>query len=226
MKKLLFLLLCVLPCALWGQRKVGITSSVGDYVTHTILRNSLIELLTPDSVVIDSTRAGGVTWNNGVPTYFANFGLYIPEPGNYLLRVSHPGYETLYQPISVVKFHRRELSRAIPPVYLKRAMEKQLKGVTVSATKIKFYNKGDTIVYNADAFQLGEGSMLDALIRQLPGAELRNGQVYVNGKFVSSLLLNGKDFFKGTTRLCWTISLLIWSIQSRYMTRKAGRTRP
>lgn len=80
-------------------------------------------------------------------------------------------------------------------------MEKLLKGVTISATKIKFYNKGDTIVYNADAFQLGEGSMLDALIRQLPGAELRNGQIYVNGKFVSSLLLNGKDFFKGNNQI-------------------------
>ena len=40
--------------------------------------------------------------------------------------------------------------------------------------------------------------MLDALIRQLPGAELsKDGRIYVNGKFVESLLLNGKDFFRG-----------------------------
>ena len=49
--------------------------------------------------------------------------------------------------------------------------------------KVKFYHKGDTIVYNADAFQLGEGSMLDALIRQLPGAELsKDGRIYVKWK--------------------------------------------
>ena len=36
------------------------------------------------------------------------------------------------------------------------------------------------------------------LIRQLPGAELsKDGRIYVNGKFVESLLLNGKDFFRG-----------------------------
>jgi hypothetical protein len=40
-----------------------------------------------------------------------------------------------------------------------------LKEVVVQATKVKFYLNGDTIVYNADAFQLAEGSMLDALIR-------------------------------------------------------------
>lgn len=67
---------------------------------------------------------------------------------------------------------------------------------------MKFYNKGDTIVYNAAAFQLAEGSMLDALIKQLPGVELKtNGQIFVNGKFVEALLLNGKDFFTGNRQL-------------------------
>lgn len=62
--------------------------------------------------------------------------------------------------------------------------------------------KGDTIVYNADAFQLSEGSMLDALIEQLPGAELKdNGQITVNGRLVSSLLVNGKDFYRGDPKI-------------------------
>ena len=73
----------------------------------------------------------------------------------------------------------------------------QLGEVKVTATKIKFYSKGDTLVYNADAFQLQEGSMLDGLISQLPGAELKpDGQILVNGKKVESLLLNGRNFFK------------------------------
>lgn len=62
---------------------------------------------------------------------------------------------------------------------------------------IEFVNKGDTIQYNADAFELAEGSMLKELIGRLPGAELKeNGQIYVNGRFVDKLLLDGKDFFK------------------------------
>ena len=66
----------------------------------------------------------------------------------------------------------------------------------VTATRVKFYTKKDTVVFNADAFEMAEGSMLDALIKQLPGVELRdNGQIYVNGRFVESLLLNGENFF-------------------------------
>ena len=58
--------------------------------------------------------------------------------------------------------------------------------------------KGDTIVYNADAFELAEGSMLDQLISRLPGVKLNAGGVItVNGNRVSNLLIDGKDFFNG-----------------------------
>lgn len=58
--------------------------------------------------------------------------------------------------------------------------------------------KGDTLVYDASVFQLAEGSMLDELIKQLPGVRLGSGgRITVNGHFVSSLLVNGKDFFSG-----------------------------
>lgn len=50
----------------------------------------------------------------------------------------------------------------MPTVYLKRKKRsKELNEVTVTASKIMFYNKGDTLVYNADAFVLSEGTMLD-----------------------------------------------------------------
>ena len=67
---------------------------------------------------------------------------------------------------------------------------------------MKFYYKGDTLVYNADAFKLAEGSMLDALIQQLPGVELRDdGQIFVNGRKVDELMLNGKHFFNDNRQL-------------------------
>ncbi len=39
--------------------------------------------------------------------------------------------------------------------------------------------------------------MLDGLVRQLPGVELKGEKICVNGRFVESQLLNEKDFFKG-----------------------------
>ena len=75
-------------------------------------------------------------------------------------------------------------------------LDQELDEVIVKATKIKMYHKGDTIIFNADAFNLPEGSMLDDLIRQMPGAELKdNGEIFINGRKLDFLTLNGKDFF-------------------------------
>ena len=78
----------------------------------------------------------------------------------------------------------------------------ELKELTVTASKVKFYHKGDTLVFNADAFVLPEGSMLDALVARLPGVELHSdGAIYCNGRYVSELLLNGRDLFNGDKSL-------------------------
>ena len=74
--------------------------------------------------------------------------------------------------------------------------------VVVTASKVKFYMDGDTLTYNADAFELPEGSMLNALIKKLPGVELKKGgEITVNGKRVDVLMLNGKDFFNSDREL-------------------------
>ena len=55
---------------------------------------------------------------------------------------------------------------------------------------------------DARAFQLSEGSMLESLVGNIPGTELKdNGDIYMNGKKVDYLTLNGKDFFKGNNRV-------------------------
>ena len=95
---------------------------------------------------------------------------------------------------------KREFFVSVKPIRLAKAHE--LAEVTVKATKVKMVVAGDTIVYNADAFNLAEGSMLDALISKLPGARLtKDGQIFVNGKYIQSLLVNGREFFSGNPKL-------------------------
>ncbi len=80
--------------------------------------------------------------------------------------------------------------------------EIQLGEATVKATKLMMVMKWDTLVYNADAFQLAEGSMLDKLISMLPGVELKkDGVITVNGRWVDRLLVNGEDFFTGSPKV-------------------------
>lgn len=119
----------------------------------------------------------------------------------YVFEIGCDGYISQTIVYKVENVGPREHMREMPIIYLERAPHK-LGEVTVTASKIKFYNRGDTIVYNADAFQLAEGSMLDALINQLPGVQLDdNGRITVNGEFVETLLLNGRQFFDGNNNL-------------------------
>ncbi|NER16081.1 carboxypeptidase regulatory-like domain-containing protein [Spongiivirga citrea] len=62
--------------------------------------------------------------------------------------------------------------------------------------------KGDTIVYNADSFKNGSERKLEDVLEKLPGVEINeDGQVEVEGKVVNKLMVNGKDFFDGDTKL-------------------------
>ena len=84
---------------------------------------------------------------------------------------------------------KREARLFLEPVFLekiRKSKDRELGEATVTASKVRMVVKGDTIVYNADAFQLANGSMLDGLIKLLPGFELRGGQITVNGQFVSN----------------------------------------
>lgn len=89
-----------------------------------------------------------------------------------------------------------------PAVYLERYRQKDLKEVTVTASKVMFYHKGDTLIYNADAFVTPQGSTLDALIKQLPGVEIDNsGTITCDGRRIDMLMLNGRDFFDGNSKI-------------------------
>ena len=119
------------------------------------------------------------------------------QEARYIVRFRAEGYEPVYQDVAFKPLGRKMVFD-YGTTYLHRQREQRLGTATVTATKVKFYTRKDTLVFNADAFQLAEGSMLDALIRQLPGVELKDdGRIYVNGKYVESLLLNGEDFFRG-----------------------------
>lgn len=193
-KCILFMFIFSSVCNVFGQkeRSVKIYATIQDYVLHTTIEDVKVTFLSPDSVALDSCLN-----DNGYITLRKLYRFNVKE-GNYIIKTEKEGYETTYTPIEVSNIRRRETNRVLSTIYMKRPKVHAIDEVVVTATKVKFYNKGDTVVYNADAFQLAEGSMLDALVKQLPGVELKSdGRIYVNGRFVESLLLNGKDFFKG-----------------------------
>ena len=62
--------------------------------------------------------------------------------------------------------------------------------------------KGDTIIYNADSFKSGTERKLEDVLKKLPGVEVNaDGEIEVEGKKVTKLMVEGKDFFDGDTKL-------------------------
>ena len=181
------------------NRYIVLTGKVKDNLTHNDLPHSNVRLLTADGVRIDSCEAiSYMQYGNNTPIEYADFAFRVPaRPAKYIIQATYVGFKPTNMPFELNNIYRREQRRELPPVYLKRET-KMLQEVVVTSSKVQFYYKGDTLVFNADAFELAEGSMLDALVRQLPGVELKEGgRIYHNGKYVDALLLNGKDFFRG-----------------------------
>ena len=176
------------------------------YVEDGFLKKALsdvkISVLNTDStMVVDSLNFSKVLGMNGMVLLRARYSTFLPaEKKNYLLHVTKRGYSEVWHPISVPDNKTGLLE--LPTIRMRKSMERDLSEVEVKATRVKMYYRGDTIVYNADAFNLPDGSMLDALIRQLPGVKMTDkGEIYVNGRKVDELLLGSRSFLRGNRKV-------------------------
>ncbi len=181
------------------EKTVEIHGEVYDSFTKARMYGKFC-IMTADSTVITEDSLSGYKTNS---FYIVD----VPKRDDkYIIRIESDGYETSYTDYEL-KITGRKQQYIVPTILIKRKADDifkdvELGGVVVTGTKVQVAYKGDTIVYDASAFNLPEGSMLDALVRQLPGAELKdNGDIYINGEKIDYLTLNGKDFFKGKNKI-------------------------
>lgn len=201
MKYCTLLLLAIATCLPCHARETGhpVSGHVTDNITGTGVA-ALMTLMTDDSTVVDTTTARlyDDVYSGRKGAYY-EFKKGVSKVGRYIVRAEAEGYETAYTRFRLASNRERDVQ--LQEILMSRVWQ-QLPEVTVQATKVKMVMHGDTIVYNADAFNLAEGSMLDALISKLPGTRLtKDGKIYVNGRYVESLLVNGQDFFNGNAQL-------------------------
>ena len=197
-----------------------LTGRVVDDATGRTIPNATVELLSIEdsSVVATAIMKSDTTWSNDIYSYYNIEN--VQNNTEYILRASAIGYETAYKRVKV-RMGERVAQQWLGDIKLKENTT-MLDELVVKATKIKMVTKGDTIVYDATAFQLSEGSMLDALIRQLPGATLENGVIKINGRQVSSLLIDGRDFFNGDAKKALQ-NLPAYTVDKVKAYEKAGR---
>ena len=79
--------------------------------------------------------------------------------------------------------------------------DSMLDGIEI-ISKMPITIKGDTIIYNADSFKNGSERKLKDVLAKLPGVEINDdGQIEVEGKAVEKIMIDGKEFFSGDTKL-------------------------
>ncbi|WP_432672804.1 carboxypeptidase regulatory-like domain-containing protein [Flavobacterium sp. SM2513] len=111
----------------------------------------------------------------------------------YTIKVSYIGYATFEENITT------GTENSTKTIVLAEGME--LDGVEI-VREMPVSIKGDTIVYNADSFKTGTERKLEDILKKLPGVEVNaDGEVEVEGKKVQKLMVDGKDFFDGDTKL-------------------------
>lgn len=177
--------------------------TVQDGFLKTPLPEAKVSLLlaTDSTVVIESIPVTPKYRDDGTVRE-AQFQFY-PESKKckYLLRAMLDGYETGYLPIEI----DGDIKRAFlldEPLELRRMQQISLEEVAITATKVKMYYKGDTLVYDATAFNLPDGSMLDDLIHQMPGVTINeHGEIFVNGRKIDELQLGSRSFMRGNSKV-------------------------
>ena len=114
------------------------------------------------------------------------------KSGKYVIKVSYLGFKTIFLPIQVTGSAKNlgDITMEPDAIMLAEAV------VTGEAPQVQVVE--DTLQYNASAYRTPEGAMLEELVKKIPGAEIDDdGNVKINGKDVSKLLVNGKEFFGG-----------------------------
>ena len=137
-----------------GEARIGV--EVYDSFTNIGLP-AFVTILNSDSTVIDTATCQ--IWKS-----YSTLTLYIPKiPGEYMVRAEYPGYKT-----AVVKQHFDFSENApgwgFPTVKLKRLPTATdslrsvgLDEVVVRGTRLQVAYRGDTLVYDAQAFNIPEG---------------------------------------------------------------------
>ena len=187
MRRIIFLSLVWMMATLgWGQNR-QISGQVVDRDTKDPIPQVTIQLLSAaDSAFV----AGALTEDDGA------FRLNASENGRYILRFTSVGYQREHRNITIKDTANVDLGTVVMG-----ADAIMLKNTTVTAQAVRVTVVEDTTIYNAAAYRTPEGSVVEELVKKLPGAEVSDdGTVTINGKRVKKVKVDGKEFMTGDTK--------------------------
>ena len=181
MKKITFITMLLLSCVSFSQ--VQLTGIVKDSIGNPLEMANVIALDT----VAKKIASFGFTDTNGI------FTLDLKTNTTYNIKISYIGFT------EISKFIETKESN-VSYTYTMYDDE-MLDGISI-VSKMPVTIKGDTIIYNADSFKNGTERKLEDILEKLPGVEINDaGEIEVEGNKVEKVMIDGKDFFDGDSKL-------------------------
>ena len=184
-KSILMMLLLLVSIASFAQERL-VSGAIIDRDTKDPVEQVTVQLLKTDSTYV----MGAISNEKGL------FHLNAPENGKYLLKITSVGYKPTVKRVVIEQDKNLALGNVVVG-----ADAIMLKGAVVTAMAQKVTLKEDTFVYNSAAYRTPEGSVVEELVKRLPGAEVSDdGTIKINGKEVKKILVDGKEFMTGDTK--------------------------
>ena len=204
-RQIITIIIALIATSAWAQETNNVTlqGSIQDSFLERGLFDCTVTLMRADSTAVECQPK---VYEIGNDEMHISTVFYIDVPrraADYIIRVQKDGYDDGWARVSVPDGYK-EKTLVVPMVNMKKSIMKTvgLNEVVVKATRIKVKMRGDTLVYDATAFQLPEGSMLQHLIEQLPGARMTDaGEIFINGRKIDELTLNSRTLFKGNKKV-------------------------
>ena len=184
MKKASLALLLTLIGSTAFAQKFDIVGTIIEKGTTTGVPSASVRVLSlPDSSMV----TGASTTTNG------SFKIQNVKKGKYALKVTFVGYRDHVQSLDLTNKSGSTVNVGNIEIV---ENSKLLKDAVVSANAAQVQVSGDSLVYNASAYRVPEGSTLEALVKKLPGAEVDDdGNIKINGKTIKKILVDKKEFF-------------------------------
>ena len=173
---------------------VALTAAAQGKITGVVIESDSQEPVAQTTVRLlktDSTLLSGTLTN-----LEGRFSMKAPRAGKFILQVTCVGFKPYTKRITVSADKDLKMGTiALKPDAI------MLKGATVTGQAAKVVLKEDTFVYNASAYRTPEGSVVEELVRKLPGAQVDDdGKITINGKEVKKIMVDGKEFMTGDTK--------------------------
>ena len=171
----------VFPLVLMAQ---SLSGTVTDKTTKEGLISATVQL-----VASDGKSSYTSTDLNG------NFQLKKLQPGTYTLQVTYVGYKSYKAKQTLSEGQEKR-------VKIEMSEDAQLLGeVSVQGRATRAEQQGDSLLYNAEAFQVMMGSSAEDLLAKMPGIVVEGGTIQAQGEQVQKVLVDGKEFFDGDVNL-------------------------